>query len=138
MQSKAENVDKYLEDVPAQRLDALRRLREMCTTHLTGYEESMVYGMPSYSVDGTVEVAFASQKQYISLYILKQDVFDRHRPALPVSTWARAASATPGQRRSTSPWWNSFWRTRWRRKGRSADGFRHDFTRSFVTNKAAA
>lgn len=46
-----------------------------------GYEESMVYGMP-YSRDGTVEVAFASQKNDISLYVLKQEVFDNHRQAL--------------------------------------------------------
>jgi uncharacterized protein YdhG (YjbR/CyaY superfamily) len=82
MQSQAKNVDAYLEEVPAQRMAALQRLRDLCVTHLTGYEESMVYGMPSYSKDGTVEVGFASQKQYISLYILKQEVFDRHRPAL--------------------------------------------------------
>ncbi|MBP7960394.1 MAG: DUF1801 domain-containing protein [Caldilineaceae bacterium] len=82
MQSKASTVDQYLTEVPAKRMEALQRLRDLCVTHLTGYEESMVYGMPSYSKKGTVEVSFASQKQYISLYILKQEVFDRHRPAL--------------------------------------------------------
>lgn len=82
MQSQASTVDQYLTEVPAKRMAALERLRDLCITHLTGYEESMAYGMPSYSKDGTVEVAFASQKQYISLYILKQEVFDRHRPAL--------------------------------------------------------
>lgn len=39
----------------------------------------MAYRMPSYSRDGTVEVAFASQKQYVSLYILRTDVLDAHR-----------------------------------------------------------
>ena len=48
-----------------------------------GYEESMAYGMPSYKQkDGEVEVAFASQKNYISLYILKEPVLDKHRPNL--------------------------------------------------------
>ena len=40
----------------------------------------MAYGMPSYRrADGEVEVAFASQKQYISLYILKSSVLDKYR-----------------------------------------------------------
>ena len=82
MQSDAQNVDLYLRDVPPARLAALQRLRAPCLASLDGYEESMVYGMPSYARDGTVEVAFASQKNTISLYVLKQDVFDRHRPAL--------------------------------------------------------
>ncbi len=82
MQSQASTVDQYLTEVPAKRMEALERLRTLCVTHLTGYEESMVYGMPSYSKDGTVAVSFASQKQYISLYILKQEVFDRHRPGV--------------------------------------------------------
>ena len=82
MQSQAKDVNGYLKEVPAERLEALRQLREMCLTTLEGYEESMAYGMPSYTRDGTVEVAFASQKNYISFYILKKEVLDQHRPAL--------------------------------------------------------
>ena len=82
MQSKAKDVDQYLDEVPAERLDALRKLRQICVVALDGYEESMEYGMPSYSRGGTVEVAFASQKNYISVYILKEEVLNRHRPAL--------------------------------------------------------
>jgi len=48
-----------------------------------GYEESMAYGMPSYKKQGgEVEVAFASQKNYISLYILKEEVLDKYRADL--------------------------------------------------------
>ena len=82
MQSQAKDVSEYLKEVPAKRLEALRQLREMCLTTLEGYEESMAYGMPSYAKDCTVEVAFASQKNYISFYILKEQVLDKHRPAL--------------------------------------------------------
>ena len=39
----------------------------------------MDYGMASYRREGDVEVAFASQKNYVSLYILKQDVLEAHR-----------------------------------------------------------
>jgi uncharacterized protein YdhG (YjbR/CyaY superfamily) len=82
MQSKAKDVDQYLDEVPEARQAVLQQMRTLCVEMLDGYEESMVYGMPSYSRDGEVEVAFASQKNYISLYILKQDVFDRHRSSL--------------------------------------------------------
>lgn len=79
MQSRARDVADYLKEVPEARVEALRRLRRLCQTTLVGYEESMVYGMPSYSKDGKVEVAFASQKNYISLYILKEPVMERFR-----------------------------------------------------------
>jgi uncharacterized protein YdhG (YjbR/CyaY superfamily) len=82
MQSKASNVGQYLKEVPAERLETLKQLRELCRTTLDGYDESMEYGMPSYTKDGIVEVAFASQKNYISLYILKEPVLDKHRPTL--------------------------------------------------------
>ena len=82
MQSKAQDVDKYLEEVPDLRREPLSKLRDMCLEILEGYEESMDYGMPGYKKDGTVEVAFASQKNYISFYILKEDVLNQHRQKL--------------------------------------------------------
>lgn len=82
MQSTATSVDEYLETVPPERLTALARLRQLCLSTLSGYEESMQYGMPSYSKDGIVEVGFNSQKNYISLYVLKKDVADRYRDQL--------------------------------------------------------
>jgi uncharacterized protein YdhG (YjbR/CyaY superfamily) len=83
MQSKAENVDQYLAEVPRARFEALEQLRKMCLEILEGYQESMEYGMPSYKQSGNeVEIAFASQKNYISLYVLKQDVLDKHRESL--------------------------------------------------------
>jgi uncharacterized protein YdhG (YjbR/CyaY superfamily) len=72
MQSTASTVDEYLETVPPQRLEALTKLRELCLRTLTGYEESMAYGGPTYSKNGVVEVGFMSQKQYISFYVLKR------------------------------------------------------------------
>ena len=82
MQSKAPDVASYLEQVPEERRVALKKLREQCRRFLRGYEECMEYGMPVYKRNGVVEVAFASQEQYISLYVTKQDVVDRHRKAL--------------------------------------------------------
>jgi uncharacterized protein YdhG (YjbR/CyaY superfamily) len=83
MQSNAKNVDEYLKEVPGDRQDALEKLRTLCLQILDGYEESMAYGMPSYKKSGAeIEVAFASQKNYISLYILKEEVFNKYREAL--------------------------------------------------------
>jgi len=83
MQSKAKTVDEYLKEVPENRQSALAQLRKLCLERLGGYEESMKYGMPSYKKkDGEVEVAFASQKNYISLYILKEEVLNKYREDL--------------------------------------------------------
>ncbi len=82
MQSDAKDVDEYLAEVDESRREALTRLREYCLQILEGYEESMEYGMPSYSKDGVVEVGFASQKRYISFYLLKEDVINEHRDLL--------------------------------------------------------
>jgi uncharacterized protein YdhG (YjbR/CyaY superfamily) len=73
MQSKAETVDEYLAEVPPERRAALEHIRALCLKHLVGYTEAMGYGMPGYDRDGQGEVGFASQKNYISLYITKEE-----------------------------------------------------------------
>jgi uncharacterized protein YdhG (YjbR/CyaY superfamily) len=84
MQTTATNVTDYLDEVPAERKAALTRLRELCRTELTDFEELMKYGMPAYSRDGEVEVGFASQKNFIALYIARNDVMDAHRDLLKI------------------------------------------------------
>ena len=82
MQSAAKDVTTYMEEVPLERREALSRLRDLCRTHLTGFEETMDYGGPSYKRNGEVEVGFASQKHFIGLYILRTDVMKAHRDRL--------------------------------------------------------
>jgi uncharacterized protein YdhG (YjbR/CyaY superfamily) len=83
MQSKAKTVEEYMKDVPEDRQEALLKLRKLCFEKLIGYEENLEYGMPCYKRKGyEVEVAFASQKNYISLYILKKEVLDKYRKEL--------------------------------------------------------
>jgi uncharacterized protein YdhG (YjbR/CyaY superfamily) len=82
MQSQAKDVTTYIEEAPAERQAALRKLRALCQTHLTGFTENMEYGGPTYSRDGEVEVGFASQKHFIGLYILRTDVMNAHRDQL--------------------------------------------------------
>lgn len=74
VQSRAEDVDGYLAEVPEERREALVRLRELCRTELRGFTEVMAYGMPAYERDGVGEIGFASQKQHISVYLLRGDV----------------------------------------------------------------
>lgn len=83
MQSKAATVDEYFLEVPEARLPAMTRLRELCRKTLVGYEETMRYGMPCYEKEGVPEIAFNSQKAYISFYGLKQGVVEPHRDRLP-------------------------------------------------------
>lgn len=83
MQSKATTVDEYIAEAPPERQDALRKLRALCLDLLTGYREEMAYGMPAYARgEGEGGVAFASQKQYISLYITKVDAAAIGKPLL--------------------------------------------------------
>ncbi|HET9588172.1 MAG TPA: DUF1801 domain-containing protein, partial [Anaerolineales bacterium] len=57
-------------------------LRALCQKHLMGFTEGMAYGGPTYSRDGEVEVGFASQKNFIGLYILRTDVMNAHKEQL--------------------------------------------------------
>src|SRR6266567_9260753 len=72
-------MDGYLALVPEERRAVLSELRDACRGLLTGFDESMRYGMPAYSRNGITEIGWASQKQYISLYVMRGDVLDAHR-----------------------------------------------------------
>ncbi len=85
MVSKAVDVQAYIAELPPERRAVIEKLRRLCKQQLKGYEECMAYGLPAYKRDGTPEVAFASQKQYVSLYVMKKDVVDEFRAALPDS-----------------------------------------------------
>jgi uncharacterized protein YdhG (YjbR/CyaY superfamily) len=82
MHSTAPDVLTYIQHVPVDRVACLTELRQLCVDTLIEYEEGMDYGMPCYKKHGKVEVAFASQKRYIALYIAKQTVVDAYRGEL--------------------------------------------------------
>ena len=82
MQSSAKSVADYVKGVPENRKGAITALRKLCRELLKGYRETMQYGMPCYGRDGVGEVAFASQRNYVSIYILKQDVLNKYRARL--------------------------------------------------------
>ncbi|MFJ5262858.1 iron chaperone [Streptomyces sp. NPDC088387] len=76
VQSTAATVDAYLDEAQEAQRDALTRLRALCRAELTGFREVMAYGMPVYERDGTGEIAFAGQKQYVAFYLMRGDVRD--------------------------------------------------------------
>jgi uncharacterized protein YdhG (YjbR/CyaY superfamily) len=82
MQSQASTVDLYLMEVPADRLEALTKLRQIFLSELKGYDETMRYGMPSYERNNITEAGFASQKNSINIYILKTDVMNEYKHLL--------------------------------------------------------
>jgi len=82
MKSEAKTVDDYLKEVAEERVSALNQLRKLCQKHLPDHEESMQYNMPSYIRDKQVEVAFASQKQYICVYFLIHEVMLNNKDRL--------------------------------------------------------
>lgn len=83
MHNQAMTIEAYLQDIPSERREVLARLDQLCRQVLNGYQPSMDYGMPCYrKPGGEIEVAFASQKNYISLYILKSEVLDQYRNEL--------------------------------------------------------
>ncbi|GGR13941.1 hypothetical protein GCM10010497_15130 [Streptomyces cinereoruber] len=76
VRSEADDVDGYMTGVPEERGAALTEVRRLCREELAdaGFEEVMAYGMPAYERDGVCEIAFASQKQYLSFYLMRSDV----------------------------------------------------------------
>ena len=86
MVNKASDVQAYIAEAPEERQPALKKLRSLCRKHLKNYEERIEYGMPVYKRDGAMEISFASQKQYIALYVMKKEVLDEFRPALGASS----------------------------------------------------
>ena len=68
MKSDAKDVAAYLDGVPAERREALTRLRSLYASVFKGCEETIDYGVPCYKRDGKMVAGFASQKQYIALY----------------------------------------------------------------------
>ena len=75
-------VDDYLAAILPERRPALEALREACLKFLPGFSESLRNGMPTYERDDQVEIAFASQEEYISLYVLRTDVTNVHQTRL--------------------------------------------------------
>ena len=69
MQSKATTVDAYLSELPVERASAISALRSRIKSAAPTANESMQYGMPTYTLFGEMLFALASQKQNLALYV---------------------------------------------------------------------
>ena len=82
MSRKNPEVDAYIEKLEPRRRDALAQLRLLIVTTVPDAIETMRYKMPTYEYGNGVLCAFASQKQYMSLY-MEVAVVEEHKAALP-------------------------------------------------------
>jgi uncharacterized protein YdhG (YjbR/CyaY superfamily) len=81
VQSKAATVDEYLSELPDERRDAIRKVRQTILDNLPqGYEEAMNWGMITYQVpletcpdtyngQPLMYAALASQKNHMAVYL---------------------------------------------------------------------
>lgn len=77
----SQEVEAYLAGLDPDRREALTALRAMVLGEVPEAVETIKYGMPTYEYQGGVLCAFASQKQYMSLYMDTGQV-ERHRSGL--------------------------------------------------------
>jgi len=76
-------VQAYLDALPPDRKAALTKVRVLVRELAPRAVEGIQYKMPTYSVGDGYVAGFASQKQYMSLYV-DTDAVERHRQALSV------------------------------------------------------
>ncbi len=81
MKSRASTVTEYLDELPAERREAISAIRQVILEHLpAGYEETMNWGMITYQVPLTTYsdtyngqplmlAALASQKNHMAIYL---------------------------------------------------------------------
>ncbi|WP_243291546.1 DUF1801 domain-containing protein [Bacillus sp. FJAT-47783] len=82
MHIPANNVDEYLAQLPKERMDALQKLRNMIHEHVPNVEETIKYKMPTFELNGKPIFSIASQKQYVSFYVMDISLLDPFRHEL--------------------------------------------------------
>ena len=82
MTSDAKTIEEYINSLPEERKHTVTQLRTLILKHLPkGYEEGMLYGMicyyipladypDTYNKQPLAYIALASQKHYLSLYVM--------------------------------------------------------------------
>ena len=78
---RSREVDAYLAGLYPDRREALSELRALVLDMVPDAVETMKYRMPTYEYQGSVLCAFASQKQYMSLY-MNTGLVEQHRADL--------------------------------------------------------
>ncbi|SDX18151.1 protein of unknown function (DU1801) [Marininema mesophilum] len=81
MSQPINTVEEYMAQLPGDRKEDLARLRELIHQVAPNAKEIIKYKMPYYEQNGPL-CAFASQKNYISLYILNTPVLQKNADLL--------------------------------------------------------
>ena len=75
------DVDTYIDLLDASRQPSLQQLRRIILETVPGAEETIQYNMPYYTYHGML-CAFASQKHYMSFYLLNGEIVEKNRHLL--------------------------------------------------------
>ena len=75
------DVDTYIDSLDESRKSSLQQLRRIILETVPGAEETIQYNMPSYTYHRML-CAFASQKHYMSFYLLDGAIVDKNRHLL--------------------------------------------------------
>lgn len=67
-------VDQYFKSVPEERIHDMSAVRKLVRSVFPNAEETMLYKMPTYFLNGEMIVSLASQKNYMALYVCGVDV----------------------------------------------------------------
>ncbi|MEZ5001513.1 MAG: DUF1801 domain-containing protein [Chitinophagales bacterium] len=67
-------VDQYFKSVPEERITDMAAVRQLIRSVFPNAEETMLYKMPTYLLDGEMIVSLASQKKYMALYVCEVDL----------------------------------------------------------------
>ena len=81
MTGKSTQVDDYMVELEPTRRAALDEVRALILETVPDAKETLKYRMPTYEYRGGVLCAFASQKQYMSLY-MDTELVAKHRAEL--------------------------------------------------------
>ena len=75
------DVDTYIASLDESPKSSLQQLRRIILETVPGAEETMQYNMPYYDYHGML-CAFASQKRYMSFYLLNDEIVEKNRHLL--------------------------------------------------------
>ena len=81
MQTTYPDVETYIDLLDESRKSSLQQLRRLILEIVPGAEETIQYNMPYYTYHGML-CAFASQKHYMSFYLLNGEIVEKNRHLL--------------------------------------------------------
>jgi uncharacterized protein YdhG (YjbR/CyaY superfamily) len=82
MKYEVSSVDAYIDAIPDDRTEAIVTLIGLIHNAAPKVEESLIYKMPTYTMHGELLFAVASQKNYMSLYVMDAKLINEYLPQI--------------------------------------------------------